>query len=181
MKRSLLFSIFLLCAVPLHAQSVLSAIGGLSVTPRTGFQGFETDGVALSPAFSYGATVGYGLNERISLALALDSGASGDDRMTHADVSVRLMGRGITSNIRPYAGLGGSLLNLKYDNESTTGIGGKFEFGVSLFVNPSMAIDIGMQFSSVEIERNTAFSYSIRDSQNLRSARLTTGVTFYMN
>ncbi|GAB5521095.1 MAG: hypothetical protein RhofKO_33460 [Rhodothermales bacterium] len=180
-KLSLLPLLFLLAALPAHAQFVLSAVGGLSVTPRIGIHGFETDGVAYEPELSYGLTVGYGLTERIGLAVASDYGSLNGNPMFHTDATVRFTHRNVQTAWRPYLGLGVGYLSIDVGQTALTGVGPKFELGTAYFVTPSIAVDLGLQVTSIDVDPEAGMPIIFRNSQNLRSGRLMVGVSFYLN
>ncbi|MEM6646767.1 MAG: outer membrane beta-barrel protein [Bacteroidota bacterium] len=178
---SLLPVLFLLVALPAQAQFVLSAVGGLSVTPRVGIHGFETDGVGYEPELSYGLTLGYGLTERIGVSVASDVGNLDGNPMFHTDATVRFTQRNVQTAWRPYLGLGVSYLSIDVGAATLDGIGPKIELGTAYFVTPSIAVDLGLQVTSIDVDREAGAAIIFRDSQNLRSGRLMLGVSFYVN
>jgi len=180
-KLSLLPVLFLIAALPAQAQFVLSAVGGLSITPRVGIHGFETDGVGYEPELSYGLTVGYGLTERIGVGVASDFGSLDGNPMFHTDASVRFTHRDVQSAWRPYLGLGVGYLSIDLGAATIDGVGPKLELGTAYFVTPSIAVDLGLQVTSIDVDREAGTPIIFRDSQNLRSGRLMVGVSFYVN
>ncbi|MEM1093824.1 MAG: outer membrane beta-barrel protein [Bacteroidota bacterium] len=180
-KLSLLSVLFLIAAIPVQAQFVLSAVGGLSITPRVGIHGFETDGVGYEPELSYGLTVGYGLTERIGVSVASDFGSVDGNPMFHTDATVRFTHRDVQSAWRPYLGLGVGYLSIDVGAATLDSVGPKLELGTAYFVTPSIAVDLGLQVTSIDVDREAGAPIIFRDSQNLRSGRLMVGVSFYVN
>ena len=186
-------------ATPLGAQSASAAgrsnTAGMVVGAHAGAVNLGPDGGSSNTGFGVGALIGYGFNKNVALYVGFDLGkvdlASNLDNekrtynLTHLDFGARYSFANQNRALVPYLGAvvsgRGLTATISGIDLKVTGLGFGGGGGIQYFVNPNVAIDLGLMYETGKFDKKKVnnIKTTLSDAGNSSSTRISVGVRYY--